>query len=155
VRLDEDKFNLFLLRDWNKAKSSQLIFHKRLSGFFKDRFPQIRLASELEKDLHIRNLAKSGSFAKTHGVIAQLSRYTDYSDTQLNDIVDAVISNNQVCNIADDADVKEFLCKLISGRESKIDLNKLKCLKNYMYFSLSRSQSSPTIEIDDDSDIPF
>ena len=71
------------------------MFHKRLSGFFKDRFPQIRLASELEKDMHIKKLAKSGSFSRTHSVITQLSRHADYSDSQVNDIVDAVLGNGR------------------------------------------------------------
>jgi hypothetical protein len=130
--LKDDRFNLFLLNEWNAAKKTPLTFYRRMSSFFSDHFPHIKLASELEKEVQIRNLAKSGSFARTHSVVAQLACRTDYTDSQIVEIVNAVLTNGQVYRIADDVDVKGFLTKLLNGREDKIDSSKLTLLKSYM-----------------------
>ena len=47
--LDNNLFDSFLTEEWQRAKGTKLIFYKRLSSFFKDKFPEINLASELEK----------------------------------------------------------------------------------------------------------
>ena len=62
--LDEGMFDPFLLGEWEKIKLSKLFFYKRLSGFLKEKFPDINLANEGEKDLLIRDLANSSSFRK-------------------------------------------------------------------------------------------
>ena len=123
--LNESLFNGYLLHEWAQTKGSQLFYHQRLSSFFKERFPHIKLASELEKDLLIRDFADSGTFARTHAVISGLSRYTDFTAAQLNDIVAAAISNNQVYRIINDPDVMGFLSTVIAGHEAQIDHDNL------------------------------
>lgn len=122
--VDRSAFNTFLLEEWTEAKNSTLIFYQSLSEFFREHFPEITLtseASELEKYLLIWDLANSGSFARTHEVIAKLNRYIDFTVPQINEIVGAAISNNQVYWIIGDRDVKEFLLSIIKGKEDQIE----------------------------------
>jgi predicted nucleic acid-binding protein len=130
--LDENKLKDFLIQEWFARKRSKIIFYRRLSSFFKDRFPEIRLATELEKEILIRTLAASGSFAQTHSVIAKLSKFTDFTTAQLNEIVEAAISNRQVSWIVGDADVYEFLKSATAGHDNDIEENNWKELQGLL-----------------------
>jgi predicted nucleic acid-binding protein len=130
--LDENKIKDFLLQEWFARKGSKIIFYRRLSSFFKDRFPQIRLATELEKEILIRNLAASGSFAQTHSVVAKLSKFTDFTTAQLNEIVEAAVFNRQVSWIIGDPDVYEFLKSVTAGHEADIKEDNWKELQGLM-----------------------
>jgi predicted nucleic acid-binding protein len=123
--LNEDRFNEFLVREWEEAKKSKLRFYKRLSAFFKDTFPDIKLAQELEKDLLIQALASSGTFASTHNVVAKLAEYGDFTASQANDIVNAALSNNQVLWIIGDNDVRDFLSRVVNQHADNLDPEKL------------------------------
>lgn len=107
--LDETKFKDYLLEEWKLKKDGDVAFYKRLSSFFKDKFPDIKLASELEKDLLIKSLMGSGNFASTHSIVAKLTKYTDFTAPQTTGILSAASLNQQVGWIATDADVKTFL----------------------------------------------
>jgi predicted nucleic acid-binding protein len=130
--LDDGLFDPFLLQEWRESKKSRLFFYKRLSGFLKEKFPAINLASEQEKDSLIRELANSWSFAQTHIVIGKLARYSDFSATQANEIVSATVTNNQVYWIIEDMDVKEFITNVISGREDRIDQDNLQRIRKIL-----------------------
>ena len=127
--LDENEFNYFLLREWEKRKKSKLICYRRLSSFFGEHFPNIALASEFEKELYIQKLAASGSFAQTHSLVARLRRFSEFTATQINDVVEAVVSNSQIFSIIDDLDVNRFVRAIVEGNEDKIDESNLKMLK--------------------------
>jgi predicted nucleic acid-binding protein len=77
--LDENRLKEFLVEEWEDRKKSKVLFHRRLSSFFKSHFPQINLASDLERELAIRALAASASFATTHACVARLSKYTQFT----------------------------------------------------------------------------
>ena len=130
--LAKDSFNPFLLHEWSKAKGSELFYYKSLSGFFREKHPDIHFAPDLEKSLTIRDFVRSSSFARTHATIASLKRYADFNPAQLNEIVNAAISNRQIYCISDDEDVKEFLSNIISGQEDKIDPESLKTLQTLL-----------------------
>jgi predicted nucleic acid-binding protein len=147
--LNEEAFNEFLLHEWRTRHRSKLLFYKRLSGFFKEHFPDIKLATELEKDLLIQAFAKSGSFASTHLQVAKLSKYSDFTPAQLNVIVAAAVANNQISMIADDKDVHDFLTSAIKGNEGVIDNENLEVLT-----SLLNPVTPDHLEVLDD-DIPF
>ena len=119
--LDDNRLDGFLAKEWETAKKAKVVFFKRLSAFFRAQFPEIRLAAEAEKDLAIRDLANSGSFAQTHGVIGRLAQYSDFTPAQLNEIVSAALSNNQVYWIAGDDDVRSFLSTVIRNNEARIE----------------------------------
>jgi hypothetical protein len=141
--LDREAFDPFLLREWADRKSSRLLFHKRLSSFFRQEFPDISLADETEKDALIGQLAESESFRQTHYVVGQLSRYSDFTRAQINDIVSAAISNNQVYWIAGDPDVNSFLNGVIEGHEAEIHSGNLSELYEFLG------------EAETEDDIPF
>ena len=130
--VDESEFLPFLQKEWAERKNAKILYFNRISAFFRSKFPDIRLASELEKELLIRSLASSPNFATSRNLIKQLVDYADFTATQLNDIVQAAITNNQVSWIAGDDDINEYLRKLINRREGKIDPGALKNFKDLL-----------------------
>ena len=125
-------FNDFLMREWSKAKKSKIHFYKLLSTFFKDKFPDVKLAVEMEIEALIAKLASSGSFAKTHVIIDELAKIGEFTTAQANDIVQATISNNQVLMITGDPDVNEFFSDFLAQHEAEIDADKLAALKPHL-----------------------
>ncbi len=119
--LDENKLKDFLQDEWTEKKGESISFYRRLSQFFKEHYPDIKLASELEKELSIRSLINSGNFASTHSAIAKLSKYSEFNKSQVNEIVQIAISNNQVNWIICDQDVYEFYSALIDNHDQLID----------------------------------
>jgi len=119
--LNPNRFNSYLLKEWIEVKHSDIFYYRRLSSFFKEGFPDIQLASELEKEYLIQQLSKSASFAQTHNIISRLKRYTEFTATQTNDIIDAAVSNNQVRWIVGDEDVYSFLKSVIKDKEHRLD----------------------------------
>jgi len=157
--LKKTSFNEFLHEEWRQVKQSELHFYKRLSGFLKDKYPDIKLASEVEKELLITELSISPNFATTHSAIQQLSKYSEFTDSQLNSIVRAAISNNQVYWIIDDEDIHEFFTTLIKGREDRIEDDILHTLEALLEGqTLENIEPAPLVEYgtdEDEDDLPF
>lgn len=134
--LNENKLKDFLSDEWNSKKQENVVYYRRLSQFFKEHYPSIKLASELEKELAIRNLVNSGNFASTHYAIAKLENYSEYNKSEVNEIVSAALVNNQINWILSDKDVLEFYKEILSSHRDKIDSDALvsleKELKPYM-----------------------
>lgn len=132
-KLNEDAFKEFLLKEWGKAKSSNIFYYKRLSNFFKDKFPVIKLASEMERALLIRDLVSSPSFAATHLAISRLTKYmNELTPAQINEIVEAAIYNDQIAWIITDTDVAQFLISITSGHEKELDERNLSKLNRLL-----------------------
>ncbi len=110
--LDPEKFNEFLLEEWQKEKGCKIFFYRKLSDFFKKHYPKINLQAEAEKDRLINQLSLSGSFAATHIIIAKLSSYEEFTQKQAEDLMAILINNDQVNWIINDLDVKNFYTKL-------------------------------------------
>jgi predicted nucleic acid-binding protein len=146
--LNESMFKEFLFDEWKGRKKSDLILYRRRSSFFKDKFPDIKLATELEKELLIRDLANSANFAQTHSVISRLSKFTEFTTPQVNEIAQAAISNNQIRWIIEDADVEAFL-KPISQRK---DLDP--AVRKEVIGLLVKPAKPEPVEVSDD-EIPF
>ena len=156
--LKEISFNEFLHEEWRQAKKSELHFYKRLSAFLKEKYPDIKLASEAEKELLIRELSISPNFATIHSVIQQLSKYSEFTDSQLNSLVRAAISNNQVYWIIDDEDIHEFFTKLIRGREDRIEDDMLNTLEALLesQADMENIEPAPWTEYEtEEDDLPF
>ena len=126
---DDSDFSPFLLKEWIQQKKSKIHYFSKLSKFFKAKFPAIRLASELEKDLLIAKFASSPNFATTRKLLKNLVKYDDFTKMQLNDIVHATNVNSQITWIATDEDIKDDLCKLIRGHLGQIDADALRMFK--------------------------
>jgi predicted nucleic acid-binding protein len=111
-QLSENVFNEFLRNEWETKKSSQLYYYSKMSDFFKECFPDIKIASQVESDLAIGNLSNSGSFASTHSYIAELEKFDQFSPEQVERLVKIPAQNNQVGWIIGDTDVHVFYAKL-------------------------------------------
>lgn len=146
--LDENKFKDFLQQEWHKVKAGEIIFYKRLSSFFKDIFPSIKLASELEKDLVIKQLVASPNFSTTHTAVAKLEKYADFSVTQASSILLAATINNQVGWIATDPDVKQFLESILSNYKAKIEPDLVAQVESLLASAVAAKE-------DDDDEVPF
>lgn len=149
--LAEDEFDSFLIEEWTTTKQANVVFYRRLASFFKVYFPASLLAVDLEKELLIRDLDESGSFATTHSVIAKLNRYQSFDKAERNAIIAAAIGNTQVRMIIEDADVSEFMNSVVGGHEDQIDANKLATIQ----YLLKGAPTADVTSSDDDNDLPF
>lgn len=119
--LDDTKPKQFLLREWKDKKKATLHLYRRMSPFFKAHYPQIKLASELERELAVHRFVRSGTFQNTHGAIRELRRHESFSASQVNSMVRAGVENSQVNLIIGDDDVFEFLSDLVNGYSGEIE----------------------------------
>jgi hypothetical protein len=114
--VDKNRFNQFLLDEWQDTKESDIFFFKSLTEFFNTHIQNIKIRNELiadqEKDSLISELECSGSFANTHWAVSRLSAFKTWTDEQVNRILDAVESNSQVGYVSGDDDVADFLKSL-------------------------------------------
>jgi predicted nucleic acid-binding protein len=128
--LNNDNFNSYLLEEWSEIKKSNLLFYKRLSTFFKENFPAISLKEEEEKELLINELKQVGSFMSARKTITSLYRYFAnggvFSNSQINEIVDASINNNQIYWISSDDDIHKMLSDITRGKSAIIEETNLK-----------------------------
>ena len=148
--LDRYQFKNFLINEWAVRKKASVYYYRRLATFFKDEFPDIRLATELEKELAIKKLARSGNFGTTHVAVAKLSQIAEFTPVQANEIVSAALSNNQIGWIATDEDVKAFLGAVLEKHIENIDPADVEAVRKLM--DPPKPDSSDDT---DDSDLPF
>ena len=148
---DDKEFNPFLKREWENKKHSKIIFFKSLVDFLKKHFKEIELKTEAEKSDLIMSLGTSGSFLKTHSIIAKLSNYSDWNRRQVEDMCKAAVNNNQVSWILGDNDVNTFFMSLLElDCVKKSDDENVISLKEYFY----GRQKDDDIIIDDE-ELPF
>jgi hypothetical protein len=114
-------FSPFLAYEWKHAKKSEIRYCRRLSTFFKEKYSHITLATELEKEILIGELAKSGTFKMTRSVLNRLVKYSDFTESQLKEIAKAATTNNQVYWIGDDKDIRELVTQLLGGSLDFLD----------------------------------
>jgi hypothetical protein len=119
--LNEDEFSDFLLNDWHSKKQTKIHFYKRLSGFCKEQFPEIAIASVRDKEFLIRDLVNSQSIGDTQKAIAKLSYYQEFTAAQVNTIVAAAISNRQVFWSIEDDLVRSFLTSVVTNNQQYLD----------------------------------
>ncbi|MGM0580494.1 MAG: PIN domain-containing protein [Bacteroidota bacterium] len=143
--VDKDAINHFLKLEWSeKHPKITLKTYKSLSSFLKEHYPDISIASEIEKEELIRSLYNSPSFASTRKLLIQISNYDDFTKKQLNDIVEASIHNSQINWIGTDEDINDMLYSILEGNDEKIEQNNLNQFKKEI----------PKRK-DNDEDLPF
>lgn len=113
--LNSDLIKPYLSEEWINRKHSSIFLYKTLVNFFKDKFPEIKLANEYEKINLIEQLAKSPNFASSHTILNQLSSCSDFSEEEINEIIQACLSNSQIIWIARDFDVQDNIRIILSG----------------------------------------
>jgi hypothetical protein len=124
--INNSNFNAFLLNEWAKKKGTKIKFYKTLSDFFKDVLPDIKLATELEKDLLISELESSPNFYTSRSILKKLSKLDSFSSEQINQIIASSINNTQVYWISEDEDINEYLYDFVENYSEKIDAELLK-----------------------------
>jgi len=131
-KLFKDKLNEFLSDEWTRIKMSQLFLYKSVSSFLCEHFPSAKLASELEKECAISDLAASSNFASSHSIIAKLERYAEFTKTQVDEVLRAAVSNNQVAWIVRDEDVSKFIARILDRYEAIADAELVAKVKELM-----------------------
>jgi len=148
----EDRIHPYLSSEWKNKKNSEIHFYTKLSGFFRDLYSDIRL-SDSDKNSSINNLANSPNFASTHAAIEDLKRYgSDFSKSQINKIIYAVLFNNQVRWIIGDRDVKEFIDLLLQDKENEIDPEMLDDIRELLE---SKPSYERAVDWSKEDDLPF
>lgn len=140
--LDENKLKEFLSDEWKNKKSENVVFYRRLSQFFKEHYPSIKLASEIEKELTIRSLVNSSNFSSTHYAISKLTKYAEFNKSQVNELIQACIDNAQINWIISDADVEEFYKSILSNHEKLIESELLEKLREVLKITKSEAVSA-------------
>mgnify|MGYP001041588852 CR=1 FL=1 len=112
--LSDNKINPFLKKEWQDKKKSKIFFYNNLVSFLSEHVKEIKLITENEKEELINKLNNSCSFEETHGIISRLNRYSDWTETQIEGICNAVEENSQVKWIIDDPDIFNFYCNILS-----------------------------------------
>ena len=114
-------FNSYLQNEWTQRKGTKIKFYKTLSDFFKDVFPDIKLATELEKDLLITNLEGAGSFYNARNILQKIYKFDNFSSEQVNQIITSSLENSQIFWISDDEDINEMLNNIVDNNKDKIN----------------------------------
>lgn len=150
--IDGTQFSQFLTAEWTQKKHSSLHYYNKLSAFFAEYYPNIKLATEKEVERLINELVASDSFATTHSVIAKFGQYTEFTDDQVNRIVAAIVSNNQVYWIIKDEDVNQFARQVTKNRVKAIELENFGLLELLLE---GESDEEPDSLTHEDENIPF
>lgn len=98
-QIDNNKFNKYLELEWKEIKNSKIYFYRSISNFFKDKYPDIKLASELKKDIRINNLENSKETAEAQLNIIKLLNFEDFNSTQINSIFKILFDNDHVFSV--------------------------------------------------------
>jgi hypothetical protein len=118
-RIDHWDLSPFLRQEWKEKKRGKVYFYRRLSAFFGERFPDIRLAADLEKDLLIRSLEGSASADEARGTLRRLCRLKNLTDEERIDI--AAASAGHLAWIEGDRDLRDRLREIVDGHEDRLD----------------------------------
>lgn len=121
--VDNSKFNKYLEKEWTNSKNSNIIFYKSISEFFKKKYPNIKLASDLQKDVYIERLENSNTFRDTRHNLYKLSQFKDFTSDQINRVFFQTFSNSQLFWISEDEDINEILFEFYDQYEDLLDEN--------------------------------
>jgi hypothetical protein len=118
--LTPDAFHEYLADQWTRVHGAPAILYSDLDRFLSQHFTAIKVPSDIPKVRLIQDLETSGSFVGTHSIVAQLAKYDVFSAEQARLIALHSVRNSQVRWIAADADVKEFLTRILDSHRASI-----------------------------------
>ena len=118
--LDDTRVHPFLQQEWREIKNSQVYVYRELSTFLNEHFDGVAFYYDREKYELIDDLAKTKSFAGTHTIVSNLETHGYYSLGEVERILDAAISNDQVGRIIPDYDVSDFLNRIAVPRRHEL-----------------------------------
>jgi hypothetical protein len=106
--------NSSLSMEYEALKGAKLYLYPGLRAFVKTHFPEIEIASDIEKKFAIKELVSSGSWSVTHAAIAKLAPLSaDFSPEEARELFLALVNNPEIHAIGEDADVKGFYQDLL------------------------------------------
>ena len=112
---NKEEINLFLKEEWKAEKNSDVFIFSSLKSFFNQHLQKIKLIDENKKEELIDALEQSGAFSITHLLIAELEKYTDWNDEQIQRLCQICKENSQIHLIIEDGDVSNFYSNLLTG----------------------------------------
>jgi predicted nucleic acid-binding protein len=118
---DSSLFNPFLLSEWKQSRFDDLKYYRKLSVFLKEKYPNIVIATEYEKDSLINDLQFSSSFSSTRSILRRLNEFDGFTNQQLTDIANATITNSQIYWIATDWDINQYINNLLFRNKKQLD----------------------------------
>lgn len=141
----------FLADEWKKKTSGTLTLHTELRPFLNAKFPDIKLATDVEKKKAIKRLIGSGTFATTHDAISSLSVFKDQiSWDDADQLFTAAAENSQIRWIGSDSDVRLFYIPLVEKFKQKISSERHEELT-----SLFAKDEFTVLLDEDDEEAPF
>ncbi len=103
----------YLLDEWSDKKGSEIYLYQNLTSYLQEHFPDIKLADEIDKKTAIEKLQASRTFGMTHNAISRLNNIYDYSAEEIQQLLNAYITNTQIHWILEDDDVRQFAMNLV------------------------------------------
>lgn len=107
--INDELVHPFLQDEWSRIKGSNLNVYRTLSSFMNEHFDGVAFSFDKEKEELIENLNFSSNFATTHHLIEKLETYGYFSHKEIERILKAAISNNQLGWIITDYDISDFM----------------------------------------------
>lgn len=140
-KLDEIEPNPVLLAEWKHQKSSNLYVYRELSKFLKENFDGVAFSYDKNKYELINSLYKVPNFTATHHIVAELEKFSYFSLSEVENILQAAKENGQFGRIVTDYDVSDFLNRIAVPRMSEIkDEKYLEILQNVVQEQEIRSK---------------
>lgn len=118
--LDITVMDEYLVAEWTQRKQSGIQYYRDIKQFLDDKFPQIRLASDVRKYFLIDSLIESLSFAQSHAIVGELNQYASFNQEEALRLLTGGLENNQVRWLAQDEDVASLLRKVLSPHRSAL-----------------------------------
>lgn len=118
--LDVTTMDEYLLEEWERRKQSTINYYRDIKQFLDEKFPQIRLASDVRKYFLIDALIQSQSFAESHAIVGELNHFASFSTDEALRLLSGALENNQVRWLARDADVGELLAKVLNPHKTAL-----------------------------------
>lgn len=114
--LDENRPHPYLKSEWKRRKHAELFVYRTLSAFMKQHFDGVAFSYDKNKEAVIEDLENSGSFARTHSLIAKLEEFGYFSLKEVERILAAAVDNSQFGSIVTDEDIYTFLNRIAVPR---------------------------------------
>lgn len=112
-----------------KAIIDKTVSYEKLEEFhYKcEKEKNINSNKEYQKTDLIIALWNSGSFARTHSIISELSKFSEWTEDEKYTLCDIAVDNNQVWCIITDYDIKEFYKEVL--KDFNVSYSKTKKIK--------------------------
>jgi len=136
----------FLEGEWKEEKFSEIHYYNRLSAFFTDCFPDIKLIIDQTRQEKVETLIHSADFRTTHKAIQSLSpELNNLSEGQIYQIIIALENNDQIYMINSDPDIEKFFADLYSSHQYGLSVREKEILQHWYSSQITRIDNEDVI----------